>query len=35
MGRTARILTWSAAIFVGLIVLAVGAGYLFLTSDVH
>jgi uncharacterized protein involved in outer membrane biogenesis len=33
MGRTARILTWSAGIFVSLIVLAVGAGYLFLTSD--
>ncbi|HTG26480.1 MAG TPA: AsmA family protein [Reyranella sp.] len=33
MGRTARILTWSAAILVGLIVLTVGAAYLFVTSD--
>ena len=33
MGRTARILTWSAGIFVGLIALGVGAGYLFVTSD--
>ena len=33
MGRTARILTWSAGIFVGLIALTVGAGYLFVTSD--
>ncbi|MEA2806181.1 MAG: AsmA family protein, partial [Rhodospirillaceae bacterium] len=33
MGRTAKILSWSAGIFVALIVLAVGAGYLFLTSD--
>src|ERR1700722_10670397 len=33
MGRTARILTWSAGIFVGVIVLAASAGYLFLTSD--
>ena len=33
MGRTARILSWSAGIFVALIVVAVGAGYLFLTSD--
>ena len=33
MGRTARILTWSAGIFVGLVVVAVGAAYLFVTSD--
>ncbi|MEA2812075.1 MAG: hypothetical protein QOJ17_6216, partial [Rhodospirillaceae bacterium] len=33
MGRTARILTWSAGILVGLIVLTVGAAYLFVTSD--
>ncbi len=33
MGRTAKILSWSAGIFVALIVGAVGAGYLFLTSD--
>ncbi len=33
MGRIARILAWSAGILVGLIVLAVGGAYLFLTSD--
>ena len=33
MGRTARILTWSAGILVGLVVLTVGAAYLFVTSD--
>jgi uncharacterized protein involved in outer membrane biogenesis len=33
MGRTARILSWSAGIFVALIAFAVGVGYLFLTSD--
>src|SRR5258707_2930840 len=33
MGRTARILTWSAAILVGLFVVTVGAAYLFVTSD--
>jgi uncharacterized protein involved in outer membrane biogenesis len=33
MGRTARILAWSAGVFVGLIVLTVGATYLFVTSD--
>ena len=33
MGRTARILTWSAGILVGLIVLTVGAAFLFVTSD--
>jgi AsmA family protein len=33
MGRTAKILSWSAGIFVTLIVVAVAAGYLFLTSD--
>ena len=33
MGRTARILTWSAGILVGLIVLTVGAAYFFVTSD--
>jgi len=33
MGRTAKILSWSAGILVALIVVAVGAGYLFLTSD--
>ena len=33
MGRTAKILSWSAGIFVALIVVAVAGGYLFLTSD--
>ena len=33
MGRTARILSWSAGILVGLVVLTVGAAYLFVTSD--
>jgi uncharacterized protein involved in outer membrane biogenesis len=33
MGRTARILTWSAGILVGLIVVTVGAAYFFVTSD--
>ena len=33
MGRTVRILTWSTGIFVSVIVIAAGAGYLFLTSD--
>jgi uncharacterized protein involved in outer membrane biogenesis len=33
MGRTAKILSWSAGILVALIVVAVTAGYLFLTSD--
>ena len=33
MGRTAKILSWSAGILVALIVVTVTAGYLFLTSD--
>src|SRR3981081_4733915 len=33
MGRTAKILSWSAGIFIALILVVVTAGYLFLTSD--
>src|SRR5437868_5658642 len=33
MGRTARILSWSAGIFVAVVGLAIGAAYLFLTSE--
>ncbi len=33
MGRTTRILSWSAGIFVAVTGLAIGAAYLFLTSE--